>query len=71
MNHSERIEFFSARWALCALMALFLLLLAALCLIPSAASQPVAGATVTWGVGFGVLLLLGSPVLKWMMKGVK
>lgn len=24
-----------------------------------------------WGVGFGVLLLLGSPVLKWMMKGVK
>ncbi|QTC91107.1 peptide MFS transporter [Brevundimonas goettingensis] len=24
-----------------------------------------------WGVGFGVLLLLGSPVLKWMMRGVK
>jgi POT family proton-dependent oligopeptide transporter len=24
-----------------------------------------------WGVGVGVLLLLGSPILKWMMKGVK
>ena len=24
-----------------------------------------------WGVGMGVALLLGSPVLKWMMKGVK
>ncbi|HEX8471350.1 MAG TPA: oligopeptide:H+ symporter [Brevundimonas sp.] len=24
-----------------------------------------------WGVGIGVLLLLGSPILKWMMKGVR
>jgi len=24
-----------------------------------------------WGVGIGIALLLGSPVLKWMMKGVK
>ena len=24
-----------------------------------------------WGIGFGILLLLGSPILKWMMKGVR